>query len=202
MPSRFAGPAETALARSPFGEASVPLLREAQTIAGQLAALGLRPSDIDDVVCTHLDWDHRGGNDLFADATFWIQEDHFWAAFDDSTGRYGDHNRRSGGMQWRMLRGRVEVWPGIEVIPTPGHAPGHQSVLVNLRHRPVLICGDAIASREKLVANHWSDQVDPSAAAASASMLADEARRSCARLLFGHDPQQGKRVLRSPKFYD
>jgi N-acyl homoserine lactone hydrolase len=202
MPARLAGPAETALTRSPFGASTVPVLCKGQTVAGQLNRLGLRPSDIHDVVCTHVDWDHCGGNALFAGTNFWIQEDHFQAAVDDRAGRYPEADWRTPGIEWCLVRGRVEVWPGLELIPTPGHAPGHQSVLVNLRRRPVLICGDAIASREKMVAGHWLDQEDPEAAAASASLLESQARRHHARLLFGHDPSQSSRVRRSPRFYD
>ena len=201
MPARFAGPPETAAKRSPFGPATVPMLQDCQTIQSQLAAIGLRPQDIDDVICTHLDWDHSGGNRLFTSATFWLQAEHFLAATSMSRDRYDEGDWRPAGMRCHLVSGREVVSPGVELIPTPGHAQGHQSVLVILSRRPMLICGDAIASREKLAAGHWADQEDPNAAAASAEALGKEARIRGARLLFGHDPGQARRLHHAPRFY-
>lgn len=42
------------------------------TILARLAEIGLAPSDVDYVVCTHLDADHSGNHDLFAGAEFII----------------------------------------------------------------------------------------------------------------------------------
>src|ERR1051325_3710511 len=42
-----------------------------------VAKLGLAPSDITDVVITHMHWDHADGMDLFPNAKIWIQKDEY-----------------------------------------------------------------------------------------------------------------------------
>ena len=47
--------------------------------------------------------------------------------------------------------------PGVIVIPTPGHSPGHQSVVVETKSGKVIAAGDAVMSGENLTgdaANH------------------------------------------------
>ncbi|HET7039139.1 MAG TPA: MBL fold metallo-hydrolase, partial [Gemmatimonadales bacterium] len=46
--------------------------------------------------------------------------------------------------RWRLLDGSAEVLPGISVIPTPGHVPFHQSVLVQSRGETACFVGDLI----------------------------------------------------------
>lgn len=46
-------------------------------IVAQLAALGITPSDIDYLVCTHFDQDHAGGHDAFPGAELIIQRRHY-----------------------------------------------------------------------------------------------------------------------------
>jgi len=49
------------------------------------------------------------------------------------------------------VSGRVRVASGLEVVPTPGHAPGHQSLVVDLPETGrVVLCGDAAFTRENL----------------------------------------------------
>ena len=42
-----------------------------------LAKLGLKPSDITDVILTHMHWDHADGMDLFPNARIWLQKDEY-----------------------------------------------------------------------------------------------------------------------------
>lgn len=49
-----------------------------------------------------------------------------------------------------MIRGEREIMPGVSVLPTPGHTPGHQSVLVETANGRYAIAGDAVMSYENL----------------------------------------------------
>ncbi len=94
------------------------------------------PRDVLSVINTHLDFDHCGGNRLFPGVPIHVQSLELahprapleWVHFDGAT--YVEHD------------GKAEVLPGIRLLPTPGHSPGHQSVLVDTPDGLVVIGGD------------------------------------------------------------
>jgi N-acyl homoserine lactone hydrolase len=102
------------------------------------------PRDVVCVVNTHLHFDHCGGNRLFAGVPIYVQrtereaargEDYTipeWVEFD--------------GASYVELQGEAEVAPGVRVVPTPGHSPGHQSVLVDTEDGLVVVAGDVAYS--------------------------------------------------------
>ena len=95
----------------------------------RLSEIGVRPEDVSTVIQTHFDFDHCGGNRFFPQATFVVQREHYIYA--------GEHPERFPAQDWdrpeleyRLVDGDVEILPGVELVPTPGHAPGHQSVVL------------------------------------------------------------------------
>jgi N-acyl homoserine lactone hydrolase len=94
------------------------------------------PRDVFCVINTHLDFDHCGGNRLFPGIRIHVQSRELeqprapldWVHFDGAT--YVEHD------------GEGEVLPGIRLLPTPGHSPGHQSVLVDTPDGLVVLGGD------------------------------------------------------------
>jgi N-acyl homoserine lactone hydrolase len=48
------------------------------------------------------------------------------------------------GLTYEVLDGETDVGPGLRLIPTPGHAPGHQSLLVETGDGTVVIAGQAV----------------------------------------------------------
>jgi N-acyl homoserine lactone hydrolase len=79
----------------------------------------------------------------------------------------------------------------VELLLTPGHAPAHQSLLVTLASGArVLLCADAILSRENLERDSWGTQADPETARASAARLVEVGAEHGALMIFGHDPVQ------------
>ncbi|MFF1905571.1 N-acyl homoserine lactonase family protein [Kitasatospora sp. NPDC058218] len=93
-----------------------------------LAAVGVAPSDIDLVVNCHLHFDHCGGNPLLAGTPVLVQAAELAAV------RRGGHTIDTlvdfPGAAHHELAGEAEVWPGVRVVPTPGHTEGHQSLVV------------------------------------------------------------------------
>ncbi|GHF34609.1 4-pyridoxolactonase [Kitasatospora xanthocidica] len=107
-----------------------------------LAAAGVSLRDVDLVVNCHLHFDHCGGNPLLAGTTVLVQTAELAAA------RRGGHTIDAlvdfRGADYRELDGEAEVWPGVRVLPTPGHTEGHQSLLVERSGGgPVLLAGQA-----------------------------------------------------------
>src|SRR5436189_3075089 len=48
-----------------------------KSVIEQLATLGLRPDDIDTLICTHFDGDHVGNHEAFARAQWVVQRNHY-----------------------------------------------------------------------------------------------------------------------------
>lgn len=119
-----------------------------------LRAIGIEPGEVEDVIITHMHYDHAGGLDLFPNATFHIQDRE--VAF--ATGRSMCHGafRHSlavedvVGMVRRVFAGRVrfhdgdaELAPGLSVHFIGGHTMGLQSVRVATRRGFVVLASDA-----------------------------------------------------------
>jgi glyoxylase-like metal-dependent hydrolase (beta-lactamase superfamily II) len=143
-----------------------------------LRAIGVAPSDITDVVCTHLHSDHCGwlfdtnADPFFPRATIWFGTgdwDHFVTGPPDSM---FEHIRRG-------LRATAErderlhlvshdstIAPGVSVTMTPGHTPGHLCVIVASQGRRALLLGDAIVCPVQLDEPTWRSMgdVDPTLA--------------------------------------
>ena len=117
-----------------------------------LKKVGLHPEDITMVVNTHLHFDHCGNNRMFAKSKFLIQTDEIrYAYFPDRFMRVSylrDFFDVEG--DYLPVRGRYEIEDGVEVIPTPGHTIGHQSVVVKWKDRNVVYAGDAAPLAENI----------------------------------------------------
>jgi glyoxylase-like metal-dependent hydrolase (beta-lactamase superfamily II) len=140
-----------------------------------LRAVGVAPSDVTDVVCTHLHADHCGwlfdadAVPVFGRATVWFGAgdwDHFVAdpevwMFDHI--RQGFRDAAERGDRLRPVARDTTIAPGITLTMTPGHTPGHLSVIVSSRNRRALLLGDAIVCPVQLDEPTWRSigDVDP-----------------------------------------
>jgi N-acyl homoserine lactone hydrolase len=172
----------------------------------QLAEIGLMPADIDIVVSTHYDVDHAGRHAAFTRARYVVQRRHHVDAADDP--RYA--SVRS---QWdqpseriELVDGDTELLPGLEVIETSGHVPGHQSVLVRLPTTgPVLLAVDAVPFRDGFTRDAQGAGTGPDDAATRASIikLLDLVEREHVGLvIFGHDADQWRTLEKAPASYE
>jgi N-acyl homoserine lactone hydrolase len=97
-------------------------------LAEALAGCGLRPEDVTAVVNCHLHFDHCGGNPQLPGRPIVTQRVELAAA------RGPDYTLPelvdAPGLTYEELDGEAELRPGLLVIPTPGHTPGHQSLIV------------------------------------------------------------------------
>ncbi len=160
----------------------------------QLRRFGLRPADLTMVINTHFHFDHAGGNVLFAGVPIAAQEEEFVAAREpDGYLPVWDAPE----LQFRSERGDWSPLPGVEMLWTPGHTPGHQSMLVRLEPQPWLFTFDAVCTEEHWRTGKLGASVDVAAARDSVERLRAIATRENARLIFGHDLGQWE-TLRSP----
>jgi N-acyl homoserine lactone hydrolase len=115
------------------------------------------PRDVVFVINTHLHFDHCGGNRLFAGTPIHVQQREREAARAEeyTIPEWVDFE----GATYVELEGEQELLPGLRVVPTPGHTPGHQSVLVETDDGLVIVAGD--------VAYTWSEFDAPESAAAA-----------------------------------
>ena len=117
-----------------------------QTVPAQLARCGLRPTDVDAIINSHLHFDHCGGNKhLVAATTYLHREELREARTPEPFERFGyadkgyDHPDAS----FSLLEGDVELARGLHLFHTPGHTVGHYSLLVELEgSRPLLFMAD------------------------------------------------------------
>ncbi|HVB30025.1 MAG TPA: MBL fold metallo-hydrolase [Gemmatimonadaceae bacterium] len=108
-----------------------------------LAQLKVAPSDITMMIDSHLHFDHAGGNTYvdaegqvrlsFPRARYVVQRAEYqWATHTNerTAASYFAHNfapvMEAGRLE--LVQGEVEIIPGVHLMPTPGHTPGHQAV--------------------------------------------------------------------------
>lgn len=108
-------------------------------ITDALAGVGLAPADVDLVLNCHLHADHAGGNVRFRGTPILVQPDELSAAREAGYTVREDVDLDEGAYEPR--EGEYEALPGIRVVPTPGHSPGHQSVAVDTDAGLLILAG-------------------------------------------------------------
>jgi len=176
-----------------------------QDVIEQLAGIGLQPDDIDTVISTHYDLDHAGRHARFTQAQYVVQRAHHRDAA--SNPRFAANQP-----QWdqpieriRQVDGDTQLLPGLELIETSGHVPGHQSVLVRLpKTGTVLLPIDAVPFAEGFTRDAPDDGSDlDGAIRASTIKLIDRVERERIGLvIFGHDAEQWESLKKAPEFYE
>jgi len=107
-----------------------------------LFKLGLNPFDIDIVIVTHLHLDHFFNLKKCKNAKGIIQEEELNFAYNPRP-PFSKHYSKElyEGINFKTVRGDTEIIPGIEVILTPGHTAGNQSVSIDTEKGKVVIAG-------------------------------------------------------------
>ena len=175
-------------------------------VTEQLASIGLKSDDIDTVISTHYDGDHAGRHAAFTKAHYVVQRVHHLDAA--SNPRFAAIRP-----QWdqpmeriRLVDGDMELLPGLELIETSGHVPGHQSVLVRLpKTGAVLLTIDAVPFRVGFTRDKQDDGANPDAEAIRASTikLLDLVERELIGLvIFGHEGEQWEGLKKLPEYYE
>ena len=165
----------------------------------RLDTLGVQADHIDMVVISHLHYDHAGGAALFSKSELIVQRDELAYAMNPAPFFAPLYYRKNFDLpkaRWRLLDGDTELAPGVTVLRTDGHTPGHQSLLVELPETgPVILAGDCVYWQEHLDTERVPGVVfNPTLAFHSIRRLKTLARLVKGRVFPSHDPVFWKTV--------
>jgi len=186
-------------------------------LARSLAGLGFSREDVTDVVISHLHFDHCGGctvnsggklEPAFPNAVYYVQKDNLETALNPNRREKASYLAEnfvpltdSGVL--KTVQGRVELFPGVELIPASGHTSGHQIVKVNSERGVVVFCADLIPTSSHIGLPYvMSYDLMP----LSSMREKEEVLRAAAEndwiLFFEHDPEvAAARVIRTERGY-
>lgn len=177
-------------------------VRRDEEMGAQLIRAGISPERVEKVVMTHLHSDHMGGMSAFPNAQFFVSD----AARSGHAGalmcRLPTSTNFARVTYEENLRGVfTNTMPITEdgaicIIPTPGHANGHQSVLIEDEGKSVCIVGDAAFSLDQIKNGEIGGIVESHAdAARSAQMLKQQIDGFGTIMLPTHDPDNRVRFF-------
>lgn len=173
-------------------------------VVSQLASIGLAPGDVSTVVLSHMHFDHVSALELFRHARIVVQRKELAfarspAVYQATTYIASDF---AGDFDWHPIDGPLDLFGDgtIELIPTPGHTPGHQSMLVSLEGGSLLLLADATYQLDKMRDRLLPAIVyDPEAMVASWELLEWLAKREGAEMFCSHDLHFKARMRLAPE---
>lgn len=199
-----------AIASRPDGERIVDpiVFRVPKTLSSQLAEIGHSPADVDVLGFSHLHIDHLGNLDQFPQARVVMQQAEYDAAHGPNPEQIDYIPETYAALDKEKIQtvvGDYDVFGDGTVVmePLPGHTPGHQGLLVNLRESgPILLATDIAYSAQ--------DYAD--AAVRNSNFDLDESRRSIERakqlerelgatVWLHHDLETQRAVRTAPHYY-
>ena len=171
-----------------------------KTLAQQLEQIGVKPSDIIGMAVSHTHPDHAGNVEMFPGAMLYVQKAEYeWPGTAGAPRFKPEHPVTT-------LQGDKDVFGdgSLTIISTPGHTPGHQSLLVRLpKTGALLLSGDAVHFK-----SNWENRgvpvgnVGQEQSRASMQKIAEILVAQNAQLWINHDKAQRDSLKMAPQFYD
>lgn len=154
-------------------------------IAEELARFGLETADVNLLVNSHLHFDHCGNNRLFPGAEIFVQADELSVA---RTTRYTvaewfDYE----GARLNAVSGDMEISEGIKLLSSPGHTPGHQSVLIETASGNILVAAQAAFTADEYQRGGDAAQAHEGLAAEYLRSVSKLKSVAADRVYFSHD---------------
>ena len=144
------------------------------TFLEDLDAVGFAPDSVDTVLCTHLHFDHIGWNTVleddrwvptFRNARYLVGETE-WAFWKDEDDPYAPEAKADSVLPIfeadlvDLVDPTHVVTDEVRLIPTPGHTPGHVSVMIESQGESAIITGDLFHSPLQMAHPDWTDTAD------------------------------------------
>jgi glyoxylase-like metal-dependent hydrolase (beta-lactamase superfamily II) len=172
-----------------------------------LARLSVAPEDVDLVVHTHLHVDHVGWDGAFPSARYVVHQADLDFFLADESLAERPHLREKvvplfAAGRIDPVRAETELTAGVRVVPTPGHTPGHVSLLLESEGQTAAVLGDAVVHELQLAAPglaYFSDE-DAGRAAATRARLLEQLAETEPVVAAGHLAGLGRIVRRGEEF--
>jgi glyoxylase-like metal-dependent hydrolase (beta-lactamase superfamily II) len=170
-------------------------------LLAELGLAGAAPEDVTMVINTHAHGDHAGRNTLegvpaFPRARYFLARAD-WNYFSAPAGEVHHFARNFGPLAdaglLTLFDGPLQLAPGVSLLPTPGHTPGHTSVLLASRGRTALLLGDVCHHPLHFAHPGWTSRFDiqPALTVRTRAWLFALARARDAVMLCPHAPAPG-----------
>ncbi len=177
------------------------MLQVERSLQAQLQMIGVQR--IDYLGFSHFHFDHTGNAAAFRDATWLVSRVDIDAALNKPDAFINPDDIRPGGQTKQLsLDGDHDVFGDgtVKILKTPGHTPGHQSLLLRLAENgPVILSGDLYHTRDNRryqrvpALNH--NRADT---LASMNRIETMARNLGARIIIQHDPEDFAALPQAP----
>ncbi|WGD56191.1 N-acyl homoserine lactonase family protein [Bradyrhizobium sp. CB1650] len=174
--------------------------RRPKTLQAQLDQIGVKPAEIKAMGVSHTHPDHIGNVEMFPQVMLYVQKAEYdWPGANNEPRFKPSH-------PVELLAGDKDVFGdgSVTILSTPGHTPGHQSLLVKLpKTGAVVLSGDAVHFKD-----NWDNRRVPSMnvnkdqSSASMQKIADTLAKEKAQLWINHDKAQRDGQKLAPEFYD
>jgi N-acyl homoserine lactone hydrolase len=171
-----------------------------KTLASELAAVGVKASEIKYLAISHTHPDHVGNVEMFPQALLLVQKAEYEWPNPQGMARFKPEHPA------KKLEGDYDVFGdgSAMIFSTPGHTPGHQSLLVKLpKTGAIVLSGDAAHFK-----SNWDNRRVPSInydkdkTLASMQRIADVLAKEKAQLWINHDKAQRDTLKMAPAYYE
>jgi glyoxylase-like metal-dependent hydrolase (beta-lactamase superfamily II) len=176
------------------------LVKRTKTLAAQLDTLGVKPPEIKAMAISHTHPDHIGNVESFPQVMLYVQKAEYEWPGEGGAPRFNPEHPVT------LLVGDRDIFGdgSVMIISTPGHTPGHQSLLVKLpKTGAVLLSGDAVHFKD-----NWDNRrvpamnVNKEQTIASMQRIADILAKEHAQLWINHDKPQSDAQKKAPEYYE
>jgi glyoxylase-like metal-dependent hydrolase (beta-lactamase superfamily II) len=183
--------------------------KRSRTLVSQLKEIGVEPSQIRILAFSHTHADHVGNANLFAGATLYMQQAEYAAAFGTEPQKFNffpDYYNKLRDTPTVKLDGDYDVFGdgSVTILSTPGHTPGHQSLMVRLaKTGTVILSGDLAHYRE-----NWDNKFAPAfnysneQSVASMNRIASLLAANHGTLYINHDKAQSGTIPHAPEYLE
>lgn len=188
-----------------------PEMTEDEWVVNQIKTVGVKPEDIRYVVLSHLHLDHAGGVGHFPNAKYVVQREELHFAYVPDFYMKGAYIRADfdKDVDWFILEGwrdhKFDLYGDGKLVIyfTPGHTPGHQSVLVNLDNDgSIFLTGDSCYTLENLNEDVLPGLVwGPTETVKSIQTMRYLQDQHGVKIVTGHDPTAWKEFKKAPDYY-
>jgi len=180
-----------------------------RTLVSQMNEIGVTPSQVTYVAFSHTHGDHVGNANLFTAATWYVQQAEYDAAFGPEPAKYGFNPatyEKLRDSKVVKLNGDADVFGdgSVRILSTPGHTPGHQSLLVHLGKTGAIVLSGDIAHFEDNFIHRRVPGFNFDADQSRQSMDRIDAivKSEHGQLWINHDSKQSATILHAPQYYE